>query len=505
VKSTGRRGNEARAEDRPEVDSAELLDSPEATQRVIRGSLIRTISYIVSIVAGVAALPFLFRYLGVVDTGRYVTVVTIVTAVGALVESGLAAISVREYSLRAPNERAVLMTDLLGLRIAAVGLSAACAVVFMVIAGYSSVLLVGAGVAIVGALLESVSSVYGVWLSTSLRLGWLAAMQVVRQVVAVILTVLLVVVQAPLIDFFALLLIAGFAQLVVGYVATRSAIPHLPSRNVRAWGRLVRTSGPYIAAMAIGVLYFRVAMILMSALSSATQTGYFGVPFRLLEIVTLVSVLMLSSAFPILARTATRDRARHRYALRRLSDVALIVGAWVAVVVLVGAGFIVELLAGSSFGPSVDVLRVLTVCFVAKFVIASWAFALLSLEEYRGVLAANIAATAVAIALTFLAVPPLGAMGGALATIVADITLVAAYGWVLVRKSDDVNFTRRTTVGVLLASACAAALALTPIPDVPRMVLATVVFGGVLLITKSIPSELAMALPWRRVARNPAS
>jgi len=487
----------------PELGPADVLDSPEATQRVIRGSLIRTGSYIVSILAGVASLPFLFRHLGVVDSGRYVTVITIVTMVISVVETGLWAISIREYSLRTAGERWGLMSDLIGLRMAAFAIAAAGALAFMIVAGYPQLLVAGVAIAAVGASLEVVSSAYGVWLSTSLHLGWLAAMQVARQAVAVVLTIVLVVLEAPLIDFFILLVAAGVAQFVVSYVATRRAIPHLPSRHARAWVALVRKSAPYVAAMVIGVVYFRTAMILMSLLSTDAETGYFGVPFRLVEIVTLVSILMMSSAFPILARSADRDRARHRYALSRLSDVALIIGAWVAVVCLVGAGFIIEVLAGPGFGPSVDILRLLTVSLATKFVVAAWAFALLSLEEYRGVLVANAAALVIAVTLTVLTVPALGATGGALATIVADVVLVVGYGWVLVRNRTDISLPKRTGGAVGLAVACSVGLALVvPLPGVARMALATLVYGAVLVLTKAIPHELAMALPWRRAARS---
>lgn len=503
MNETGAGARAAPADAQPELSPADVLDSPEATQRVIRGSVIRTGSYIVSILAGVGSLPFLFRHLGVVDTGRYVTVITIVTMVGSVVETGLWAISIREYSLRSAAQRWGLMSDLIGLRTAAFGISAACALAFMVIAGYPELLLAGAAIATVGAALESVSSAYGVWLSTSLRLGWLAAMQVARQAVAVALTVVLVVLGAPLFDFFALLVIAGVAQFVVSYAATRGAIPHLPSRHVRAWVALVRKSAPYVAAMVIGVVYFRTAMILMSLLSSDTETGYFGVPFRLLEIVTLVSILMLSSAFPILARSADRDPARHRYALSRLSDVALIIGAWVAVVSLAGAGLIIEILAGPGFEPSVDILRILTVSLATKFVIAAWAFALLSLEEYKSVLVANAAAMAIALLLTVVTVPALGATGAAVATIAADLILVLGYAWILVRNRPDISLPKRTAGAVGLAVACSAGLALVaPLPDVARMALATLVYGAVLFLTKAIPHELAMALPWRRAARS---
>lgn len=487
------------------AEAPDILDSPEAAQRMIRGSALRTVSYIVSVLAGVAALPLLFRHLGVVETGRYVTVITLVTIVGAVVETGLAGISVREFARAPAAGRRALMADLIGLRLAALALAAACAVAFMAVAGYGSVLLAGATVALVGTLFESLSSTYGVSLSASLRLGWLAAMLVVRQTVAVVLTLLLVLVEAPLIWFFALLIVASLAQWMVGWFATRSTIPHLPSRDARAWRDRIRGSAPYLGAMVLGVVYFRAAMILMALLSTEVETGYFGVPFRLLEIVTLVAVMLMSSALPILARSAQRDPVRYRHALSRLSEVGLIAGAWVAAVTLVASGLVIEVLAGPGFEPSAAVLRVLTVSLALKFVVAGWALALLSLEAYGAMLMANAAAMAVALVVSVVAVPALGATGGALATVAADLVIAGGYAWALRGAVHGSAIPGRTLRAVVLATGCAIGAALlTPGPDLARAALVTLVYGGIVLATKALPRELAVALPKRRTPQKAA-
>jgi O-antigen/teichoic acid export membrane protein len=484
------------------VTTVDLLDSPESTQKVIRGGFVRTAAYLASVLAGVAALPFLFRHLGVVDSGRYTTVITIVTMVGSLAETGLAPVSVREYSRAGPEDRRELMAMLVGLRLTVVGVAALGALAFMIVAGYSPVLVAGAAVALVGALCESASSAYGAWMSANLRLGWLAGMQFARQIIAVVLTVALVIAGAPLFYFFALLLLAGIGQLVVSVIPTRGQIPYRPAFQRAPFVTFLRRSAPYLLAMALGVVYFRIAMVLMSVLSTDDQTGYFGVPFRLLELVTLVSVLLMSSAFPILARTAGRDRRRHRYALLRLSEAAVIAGGLVALAALTGAGVIVHVLGGPDFDPSAPVLRILAISLAAKFVIAAWAFALLSLEEYRGVLRANSVAIVLAALLAVVLVPAFDARGAAIATAIADVVLVVGYGIALVRSHSDVRLPVRTAAVVASAVAAAGLAAfLAPVGAVGRVVLAMLVYLAVLVLARAIPDEVAAAVPGGRLLR----
>jgi O-antigen/teichoic acid export membrane protein len=236
-------------------------------------------------------------------------------------------------------------------------------------------------------------------------------------------------------------------------------------------------------------------MILMPVLSSEAQTGYLGVPFRLLEIVTLVSVLVLSSAFPIIARAAGTDRARHRYALLRMSEVSIILGLYVGVMAFVGAPLIVRILGGAEFESATSLLRILSVSLAAKFVIAAWAFSLLSLDRHVAVLRANALATVLAIALTVALVPIFDATGGAVATAVSDAAVLLGYAWALHRAPDPVELPWSQFALLIGVSAVAAAVFVLPIPVAAQMVVASAIFGVVLWRTRMLPDELAHALP----------
>jgi O-antigen/teichoic acid export membrane protein len=473
------------------VDPGHVLDSPGATQRIIRGGILRTGSYFASLLVGIAALPFLFRHLGVADAGRYATVLSIGGIVAGIVENGLGAVSVREYSLHDGAESEALMRDLIGIRMGLFAVASVITLAILAIAGYPSILIAGAALALCASACDSLASTYGIWLSTNLRLGTMATMQLVRNGVATVLTIVLVIAGAPLLAFFLLLIVAGLTQLVIAFWATRGVIPHLPSPHVRSWWQFARASLPYIVAMALGVIYLRVAMVLMSQLTSEQETGYFGVAFRLLEIVTLVSILSLSSAFPILARAAANDPHRHRYAQRRLVEVALITGMGIAIVTVTGAPTIVRVLAGTDFDASTPILRIMAISLAAKFVIAAWAFALLSIQAYGDVLKANAAALLAAVVLTVVIVPLEGGVGGAIATSAADLTLVAGYAIAMRRNGFGLAVPVRTAVAIVAsAGVAAAAVTALPISAGPRAVIATLLYAALLLVAGAIPTEI---------------
>src|SRR5439155_25802362 len=128
----------------------------------------------------------------------------------------------------------------------------------------------------------------------------------------------LVVVGGGLLAFLAVTAPAAAAVLVLTFWLVRGAVPHLPAFHPRRWRGLLQPLLPYSVAAAAGVLYFRIAVILVAAIAGGKQAGYFGASFRIVDVVVGVPALMVGAAFPILARAARDDHARLAYGVDRV-------------------------------------------------------------------------------------------------------------------------------------------------------------------------------------------
>src|SRR5208282_4519375 len=113
-----------------------------------------------------------------------------------------------------------------------------------------------------------------------------------------------------------------------------------------------------------------------------------------------------------LSVAATTDPARLRYVAGRVFEGALIAGAWVALVIVVGAAFGIHLIAGTKGNPSISVLRIMAIGVPATYVVSSWGYVLLSLRKYLQLVIANASALLLAILLSALLIPALHARGG---------------------------------------------------------------------------------------------
>jgi O-antigen/teichoic acid export membrane protein len=485
--------------------SEDVLTSSEAGGKVIRGSAMRVAANVAGLLLGLVTATLLLRHLGVEDSGRYVTVLSLVGIAVSLVDNGLNVTASSELARLDPGTRRPLLANILGQRLVVAAAALILLVAFAFLAGYPEEMVSGTALAGAGVLLVAIANAVLVPLTVELRNGGLALVEVLRQVVTLAGVAALVAWGATLTPFFAV-------QLAVGLVVVAS-VPFLVGRRGLLWPRfdraeqrgLLGTALPVAAALVLGQIYFRLVIVLMSLISSAEQTGYFGGSLRAMEALIVIPVLVANVALPLLTAAARDDLPRLRYALEGLGEGAVIAGVLVALVTFRAAEPVMELLGGSEFGPAGDVLRiqVLALLFIALYQL--WTVGLIALGEQRQLILANglglLGVTVFAVAL----VPEFGAEGGAVASVLGDALLASLIYWRLHRS------TGRVTVGLgfLLRVAAAAAVALVPlfVPGLPDLVaagLSAVVFLGVGLLIGMVPREVRAAirpdgpLPWRR-------
>jgi len=478
----------------------DVLDTTEAGATAIRGGAVRGLGYAFGLLLSAATVPLVVRHLGLEDFGRFVLVSALITLVGGLTDVGLQAVGIREFSTRAGAERDRLMRNLLGVRLALTGGGVLLALAFTVIAGYDRTLVLGAALAGVALLIQSVQSLLAVPLAAELRLGWVTIAELLRQTLTVVLTVALVVAGSELLPFFAVAIPAALAAAVLTAVLVRDVAPFRPAFQAREWWVLLRDTLAFAIAIAVNIAYFRIAIVIMSLLTTELETGYFAASFRLLEVILPIPSLVIGAVFPILARAARDDPTRLAYATRRVLDVALIAGGGLVVLLEVGAPLIIEVLAGDAGSPAVDVLRIQAPALLATALATAGGFALLSLRRHREILLANLVALAISVSLTLALVPGLGAEGAAIATTSAEWALAVAVLVLLARIMHQLDLSLRTAGAVALGIAAGLAVLAIPAPDAVRIVLAPALYLGVLVVLRSIPPELTDAL-LRREAR----
>ncbi|MBA3807486.1 MAG: oligosaccharide flippase family protein [Solirubrobacterales bacterium] len=477
------------------IPDGDILASREAGGRFLRGGGMRVLAYGSGLLVGLASTPLVTRHLGPVDWGHFITVTSLIFIVAALTEGGVGNLGVRELSIGDDASRRSFMSNLLGLRIALSLLGAAGAIAFTFAAGYPSVLVEGTALACVSLLLQGVQATLGVALTARLRLGWLAVMDFTAQFITAAFMVLLVLAKAPLLPFYTVAILTAGVSLVLVTSLVHNEVSLRPAFSLSGWRTLMSDSIVYAAATTLGIVYFRIVVIAMSLLASRTQTGYFSLSFRILDIINGIPWLLVASAFPILARAARDDDERLRYALQRLFDGGLVVGGFVSLCVIIGAPFAVKVIGGAKFDPSVEALQIMGAGIIATFLVAIWSFALLTLRLYRELILVNGGVVALAVALSVLLIPSHQASGAAVVTASLEVVLAGAYVLVLARRRPDLRPSLRGVprVGLALAAGLGVA-AILPVHPLIAVAAGGLTMLAGLLALGALPAEFLQAL-----------
>lgn len=469
----------------------DLLDTPLAGPAAIRGGALRAVGYLVGVVLSVGSAALLFRHLGVADSGRYVTVLSLVTIAGGLSDLGLTAIAIREIAVRDAGVRDRFIRNLLGLRTALTLAGVVGMVFFTVAAGYPSVMVAGTALGGIGLVILNLQGTFAAGLTVQLRLGWVTMAELMRQVVTVVGIALLVVAGASLLPFLALPIPAALAALLLTVTLVRSEMPLRPAFEVAEWRSLLREILPFAAATMLGILYFRVAIVLLSLISTPEETGYFSASFRMIEVLVAIPQILVSGAFPIFARAARDDPARLAYGVQRTFEASLVVGVLAGLLLILGAPVAIDVVAGPDFEPSIEILRIQAIALVAVFVNVAWVYALLSLRRYRAILVLS----ALGLALNGVSVAIFGSLygakGAAWATTIVDVFQTVLVGIALAMVSRELRPSLARVPRVAAAAAPPAALVL--LSGVPSLALAAVggaVYVVLVLLLRAVPNEL---------------
>jgi O-antigen/teichoic acid export membrane protein len=481
----------------PELEdrARDVLDTPQAGPVALRGSVLRSGAYVLGILLSLVSAPLLIRHLHEVQYGHYITVIALVTIVTGLSEGGVNAVALRVYTNRSGADREQLLANLLGIRIALSVVGLIGVVVFAELAGYERDMVLGVLLVGLGSVAQVTQDLVDVSLQATMRFGWVTLAEFVRQFVGVALVIALVFAGAHLLGFFFVAIPAGLIGLLLSLRLVRGLFPLRPALHPGVVWPLLSESLLFGVAVALNSVYFRLTVVVMSLAASALETGYFAISFRVVEVLIAVPGLVMGAAYPILTRAQRDDGERFSRTTRRMFELAVLAGAWLAVCLELGAGFIVTVLAGGKAAhPAVAVLRIQGVAVMFTFISVACAYPLLSLRRKRALLLANAAGLMITILLTLLLVPAIAARGAAVATVAAEATLALLSAAALVRAQPDL----RLPLGVFPVAAVAAAAAtgaglLVGVHPVLEVLLGSCVYFAVIWLLGRFPPELADA------------
>jgi len=175
---------------------------------------------------------------------------------------------------------------------------------------------------------------------------------------------------------------------------------------------------------------------------------------------------------------------------RQLTVRAVIAGMLIILVTIRAADPVMRVIGGREFEPAGNVLRIQVVALLFIALYQIWTVALVALGRQRQLIFTNALGLAAVAIFAAVLVPPLGAKGGAIASVSADIVLASLIYWRLHVTTGRVTVKTGFLARVAVASLASGAALLLPIGDIPASILAAIVFLGVGFAIGMVPKEL---------------
>ena len=278
-----------------------------------------------------------------------------------------------------------------------------------------------------------------------------------------------------------------------------------------SWRALLVAGLPFLAWQALGLVYFRIGVIMLGRMTTDATVGWYGAAARLLDGLTFIPDTLMIATFPVVARLWTTSQSEFQAASRKTLDILLLVTVPLVVFLFVLAPDIVALLfTVPEFEPTVPILRINAITLGIIFVDYYLATILTAVGRERQWLAISVGACLLNPLLNWVLIREThlhygnGGIGAALATLGTEI-FVLIYALRLVPSGTFGATSTRVALRAATAGALTAAVLVMGLTlGVPWMASAAagmLVYAGIVIRFRLVPDEVLRSvrgvLVWR--------
>jgi O-antigen/teichoic acid export membrane protein len=385
-------------------------------------------------VASVLTVAVTTRHLGPVGYGHLTTAVVFVGLWTSLTELGVGAVVVRRVA-SGKGELSRLVRVNAGMSLVY------CIPLFVITAISGALVYRGQGevvqmVLIVSGslILTTITSCFEPIFLARVRFTAVAWSDLVSRVASLGATMLLIGMGANIVWFAVVQLVPPMVVLVIQGVAAARIGDWRPVFSLSESWHLLRESLPQTGVLIIAVLYWRADGVILSLRSTPEQVGVYGLAYTLAFTLSVLSTFFQTSTLSAATHSFAVDRTEFARFVSRTVESMMFLGAPIAVVGVVVAQPVVELVSSSEFGAHGGLtLKLLLVAVALTFLNAAISQALFAAHDQVFLFRLNLVNLIGNIILNIVLTPRYGAVGAGAALIVAELTGLLVVTWRLSR------------------------------------------------------------------------
>ncbi len=185
---------------------------------------------------------------------------------------------------------------------------------------------------------------------------------------------------------------------------------------------IIVTAWPFGLLAMLGALMLNTDVIMIGALSSAAQVGYYSVAQKIVQLLYVLPTFFATSIFPMMSRLTSQNREAAAKVLGKSIALVTLLAIPITVFGVWFAPFIIQLLFGAQYAASVGSFRVLMLTVLIVYPSMMVGNAAFAFDEQRNFIPFVLTAALSNVFLNALLIPPFGIVGASFATIIAQLT-----------------------------------------------------------------------------------
>lgn len=194
---------------------------------------------------------------------------------------------------------------------------------------------------------------------------------------------------------------------------------------------------PFGIQSVLGHAYFRLDVIVLGALRTSAEVGFYQSPMQLVSGVMLIPLAITRAYYPRLARMFSERDSKGLPLMRQMMRVLSVSGLCFTVLFGLGTSFIIMVVYGVKMEPSVPAMRILSMLFVVRFITAGLGISLMAVGLQKIAALADFVALIGSLGLGFWLIPREGFIASAWVNVLMNgcILFICSLGWVKGRKA----------------------------------------------------------------------
>jgi O-antigen/teichoic acid export membrane protein len=400
------------------------------TAAVAQNTLAQVLARAVTVLASIAVIPILTRFLGPELFGDYALVITLNAFLLSVTDLGIQTIATRDAS-QAPEKMGPLASQAVILRTLGTIVLAGISVAILSLTGYPDPVKLGFAILALTVLVNALQTGFAVILQSTLKLYLLSLSEVIGRLVSTGLTFGIIVTAIQLAASHVVALQEIFWALVVGSLISLSVSAVLVRQRsllrsgfhgALAW-RMLRDALPLGAVTVASLILYRADTVLLSVLRTAHDVGIYNLSYRFLDLLLAVPGLFMASVFPLLSAHAG-DPASFRRIWQKALDALALGGVPLAFGTLLTAPHLIHFLGGDQFAASVEPLQILSFVVLLSYLDYAFPHALIIANRQRSILIILVIGVALNVGLNLVFIPKGSYIAAATVSVVSELVNV---------------------------------------------------------------------------------